>query len=261
VIIEAALNGALRHVAPAPIPPPAVITRRMIVVAAGLLVPLALWLAYSRSLPTSAPTMATATPAPTTAGVAAAATAATADPAGDAYRIEAAFYRDQNGTPVRLGPGARVARGDRLSLQVMSSVPTYVYVVNEDDHGESFLLFPLPGLQAANPLPEGTRHEIPGDVNGARMFWEVSSAGGREHFLIFASPEPLSPAFQRVFDGLPRPSAERPVLAQRLTGDLVGALRGVGGLTTAPAQAAGPGLRAAFGSPLPSGEETARGVC
>ena len=62
----------------------------------------------------------------------------------------------------RRAPGSR--RGDRLSLQVTSSVPTYVYVVNEDDHGESFLLFPLPGLHAVNPLPADSRHEIPGRV-------------------------------------------------------------------------------------------------
>ncbi len=112
----------------------------------------------------------------------------------------------------------------------------------------------------ANPLPAGTRHEIPGIVNGRRVNWRVSSAGGREHFLIFASPQPLSPAFQRVFDALPRPSADAPVLAQPLSTDMVGVLRGVGGLAMAPGPATGPGLRAEFGSPLPNGEETARGV-
>ena len=141
-----------------------------------------------------------------------------------------------------------------------SSVPTYVYVVNEDDHGASFLLFPLPGLETANPLPVGTPNEMPGFVNGTRVFWEVSTAGGREHFLVFASPQPLSPAFQRVFDALPRPSANAPTLAQPLSSDLVSVLRGVGGLTTTPAPVAGPGLRAEFGSALPGGEETVRGV-
>lgn len=255
--LEAALNGALRHVTPGPVPlppRPPLATRGMALAAAGLVVPLTLWLAYGR-LPTAAPA---STASPVTAPPAAA--EPSAPPASDVYRIEAAFYRDQNGTPIRLGPGARIAPGDQLSLQVMSSVPTYVYVVNEDDHGESFLLFPLPGLQTVNPLAAGTRHEIPGVAGGQRVQWQVSSAGGREHFLIFASPQPLSPAFQRVFDGLARPRADRPVLAQRMTRDLAGALRGVGGLATAPAQTAGPGLREEFGSPLPSGEETARGV-
>ena len=178
----------------------------------------------------------------------------------DSYRIEAAFYREQGGATVRLTPGSRVTPGDRLSLQVTSSVPTYVYIVNEDDRGASFLLFPLPGLESANPLTPGTRHEIPGAANGTRLFWEVSSAGGREHFLIFASPQPLSPAFQRVFDGLPRARAGAPVLAEPMSGEMASVLRGVGGLVKGPTVSAGPGLRAEFGSPLPTGEETARGV-
>jgi serine/threonine protein kinase len=272
--LEADLNLALRQdapkPAPAPMPTPApppppdpspLLSRPMAFAVIGVLAALAMWLGYSRmsspeapsasaSLPAVAPTVAVATaaPDPTTAT------------AADDYRIEAAFYREEGGGRVRLAPGARVARGDRLSLQVASSVPTYVYVVNEDDHGESYLLFPIPDLQTTNPLSAGERHEIPGTVDGTRVHWQVSSEGGREHFLIFASPQPLSPAFQRVFDSLPRPSASSPVLARPLNSDLVGVLRGVGGLAKAPTAAAGPGLRAEFGLPLPSGEEIARGV-
>lgn len=179
--------------------------------------------------------------------------------AGD-YRIEAAFYRHEGSTAVRLQPGARVAEGDELSLQIQSSVPVYAWVVNEDDQGESYLLFPLPDQQLANPLPAVTRHEIPGIVAGERVRWRVSSAGGREHFLVFVSPEPPSPAFQRVFSSLPRPSFGKPVLAQQLNGELVGELRGVGGLSKAPpAGAPGPQLSNQYGTPLPDAEETTRG--
>ncbi len=111
---------------------------------------------------------------------------------------------------MRLQPGARVAPGDRLSLQVVSSIPTYVFVVNEDDRGDAFLLFPLPGQALSNPLPAGQRHDIPGVLNGERLTWRVTSAGGREHFLIFASPDPPSPAFDRIFAMLPRPTADGP---------------------------------------------------
>lgn len=257
---EADLNRALRHDAPTPVPLSRVtVGRTPALVAAGLMALVAVGLGYRLWSAEMASNETGGRPVPEVVAAAAAVPDSTATP-GDAYRIEAAFYRHQDGGIVRLGQGGRVAPGDRLSLHVVSSVPTYLYVVNEDDHGKSFLLFPLPVLAAANPLPAGTRHEIPGLVNGARVSWEVSTAGGREHFLIFASPQPLSPAFQRVFDALPRASADRPVLAQRLTRDMVGALRGVGGLATAPAPLAGPGLRAEFGSPLPSGEETARGV-
>jgi hypothetical protein len=224
-----------------------------------VVVALGAWLAYDRGTAGDTP-VALATAASTASTGLPGTFAAAPAGAADSYRIEAAFYLERNHTRVRLEPGARVARGDSLSLQVTSSVPTYVYVVNEDDLGASFLLFPLPGFETANPLPAGQPHEIPGKVNGTRVFWTVSSAGGREHFLIFASPNPLSPVFQRVFDALPRPSADAGVPAQPLSSDLVSVLRGVGGLTTAPSPVAGPGLRAEFGSPLPGGEETARGV-
>ena len=265
--LEADLNLALRQEAPkpapAPMPRPAppppdpkpFLSRPVALSIAGVIAALAMWLGYSRMNTPEAPSAVASLPsaAPTAPGPTAATT-------GDDYRIEAAFYREEAGGRVRLAPGARVARDDRLSLQVASSVPTYLYVVNEDDHGESYLLFPIPDLQTTNPLSAGERHEIPGRVNGQRVHWQVSSEGGREHFLVFASPLPLSPAFQRVFDSLPKPSANAPVLARPLNSDLVGVLRGVGGLAKAPTAAPSPGLRAEFGSPLPSGEEVARGV-
>jgi len=180
--------------------------------------------------------------------------------AADDYRIEASFYRHEGGSDVRLQSGARVAEGDELSLRIQSSVPVHAWVVNEDDKGESYLLFPLPDQQLVNPLPAGTRHEIPGIVGGERVRWRVSSAGGREHFLVFVSPEPPSPAFQRVFSSLPRPSFGKPVLAQPLNGELVGVLRGVGGLSKAPPAAPhGPPLSNQYGTPLPDAGETTRG--
>ena len=139
-------------------------------------------------------------------------------------------------------------------------MPTYVYVVNEDDRGESFLLFPLPGLLTTNPLPAGSTHLLPGSSEEERIYWTVSRTGGREHFLVFASPQPLSPAFQGLLDALPRASAERAITPRRMSNAMVGALRGVGGLVKGPPAESQPGLRAEFGVPLPAGEETARGV-
>ena len=115
-----------------------------------------------------------------------------------------------------------------------------MFVVNEDDLGEAYLLFPLPGQGLSNPLPARQRHEIPGVVNGERVTWTVTSAGGREHFLIFASPESPSPVFDRIFATLPHPTADRP--AAPLSTDLAGALRGVGGLAKAPARLVGPAI-------------------
>ena len=60
--------------------------------------------------------------------------------------------------PGRQRPGGasearrQAGSGDALSLQVQTSVPMYFYVVNEDERGNSFLLFPLPGQALQNPF-------------------------------------------------------------------------------------------------------------
>ena len=135
-------------------------------IAAGLAALVALGAGYSRWMPATRerPSFAPAS----------AATAGTATIAGpDRRRRElphrsGVLSRTRAGAPCGSRPAPGWREGDRLSLQVISSVPTYVYVVNEDDRGESYLLFPLPGLRAMNPLTAGTRHEIPGTVNGER---------------------------------------------------------------------------------------------
>jgi len=87
----------------------------------------------------------------------------------------------------------------------------------------------------------------------------VTSAGGREHFLIFATPEPL-PAFDRMFASLPHPQLNAPVLASPLSPETLGGLlRGVGGLTKAPLQT-GSKLAEQFTTPLLQTAETASGV-
>ena len=109
-----------------------------------------------------------------------------------------------------LAPGDRVRPGDLLSFQVQVSVPTYVYVVNEDDEGASFLMFPLPGQSVVNPLSPGRRHRIPGISEGQQLSWQVSTAGRREHFLLFASRE-RSPEFETIVSTLPLPLLNKPV--------------------------------------------------
>ena len=187
-----------------------------------------------------------------------AAAATSAAPLAEPYRIEAAFYREVNGATTRLQAGARIAPGDRISLQVTTSIPTYVFVVNEDERGAGFLLFPLPGQAQSNPLRAGQRHDLPGIVDGERLAWRVSTAGGHEHFLIFASPEPPSADLDRVFASLPHPTVESPAVP--VTADLGLALRGVGGLAKAPVQPSSAGLNREFTVPLPTGEETVQGV-
>ncbi len=173
------------------------------------------------------------------------------------YRIEAGLYVGREGAEVRLQPDMRLAPGDTLSLQLQTSAPVHVYVVNEDERGESYLLFPLPSQAQMNPLPAGQRHRLPGRVNGNEITWQVTSAGGREHFLIFASPDRWT-AFEQLFASLPPPTLDQP--AQRMTREAMGLLRGVGGLASASAQVGRLHLVPEFGTPLAANEETARGA-
>jgi hypothetical protein len=202
------------------------------------------WLATRGGFTPPAPVPAAASPVAPAAGAA-------------TYTIDAGLYRISETAEAKLRPGDRVAPGDQLALQIQVSKPTYVYVVNEDDRGESYLLFPLPGQTVANPIPAGQSVRLPA-IGGETLYWKVTSAGGREHFLIFATPEPL-PTFDRLFASLPRPQLNAPVLASPLSADAVGVLRGVGGLTASPRAGAGK-LAEQFTTPLPTTTESANGV-
>ena len=254
--LESALARALRHEEAKPAPGPWMDPWPLAMAAAVAVA--VLGLAYRALTPgdgTTSSTTAAAIVAPPSAATGANSVTA------DAYQVEAAFYRYESGREVRLTSGARVAPGDDLSLRIQSSVPVYAYVVNEDERGNSFLLFPLPNQSVTNPLLPGVRHQIPGQSNGGVVRWEVNTAGGREHFLVFVTPNPPTPAFERMFAGMRPPSLGAPILANPLSSDLVGALRGVGGLTkAAPTEAGSPRLSGEFAEPLPDAGETAKGV-
>jgi serine/threonine-protein kinase len=177
--------------------------------------------------------------------------------AGPVYQIETALYRTTNGPAVRLRAGARVEPGAELYAEVRTSAPTYVYVVNEDEKGESNVLFPLRGQSGMNPLPAGKTNRLPGVIGN----WVVDKAGGREHFLIFASPDRLE-AFEQAFATLPHAEPGKPVQPIRVSKEAVGQLRSVGGVTqistTAPPVAGT--FTQLFPTPLGDAEETARGL-
>jgi tRNA A-37 threonylcarbamoyl transferase component Bud32 len=181
--------------------------------------------------------------------------------AGPSYTIETALYRELEGQDVRLRPGARLEPGARLFAEVRASVPTYVYIVNEDDHGDAYLLFPLPGQGQKNPLPAGTGNRLPGVQDNKEVRWQVDKAGGREHFFIFASPQRVT-VFEQMFASLPHPEAGRPIQSAPLSRASVGMLRSVGGLTPAiePDRPSSGPLTQQFSTPLGDSEETARGM-
>ena len=176
------------------------------------------------------------------------------------YQIDTSFYKRGDGGDTRLRAGDRIAPGDALFMKLQVSTPTYIYIVNEDDQGGgSLLLFPLPGQAVANPIAAETTVRVPGTRN-EEISWQVSNVGGREHFLVFASPERVT-AFEDLFATLPRPVFGKPVSrAERIPTGTISKLRSVGGLTTAPAVTTSANLANVFKTPLGDGPETANGL-
>jgi serine/threonine-protein kinase len=174
------------------------------------------------------------------------------------YRIEPAFFRRNGGADARLRAGDRLAPGDELFMRLHVSAPTFVYVLNEDDQGEKVFLFPLPGRAVENPVAGGTPIRVPGTA-AEEYNWQVSNAGGREHFLIFASPVRMSD-LETLFAALPRPAIGTPVLSAPIPRQAIGQLRSVGGLTVSPNAETGVRWSSLVTQPLANGEETADGV-
>ncbi|HKH71896.1 MAG TPA: serine/threonine-protein kinase [Vicinamibacterales bacterium] len=193
-----------------------------------------------------------------TTNAAVATTAAVPAPVAS-YRIKAVLNRDRDGVEVPLVQGTRLALSERVSMTVDVSTPAYIYVVNEDERGNSYLLFPLPGREPVNPLAAG-RHRLPGMLADEKLYWQVTTAGGREHFVVIASPS-RSAMFERMFATLPSPVLNQLVSYPKLSTDALGVLRSVGGLAVAPAHSREQ-LRTTpeFAIPLTGTEETVQGV-
>jgi hypothetical protein len=92
--------------------------------------------------------------------------------------------------------------GDRIFLDLRGTRRTFVYVFNEDSRGEIVRLFPLEGVEPANPLKGGRVHELPGHVNGVPQRWTVSSASGKEAILVVASSKALA-GLEEAIEALP----------------------------------------------------------
>ena len=125
--------------------------------------------------------------------------------------------------------GERVEPGDTLGLRLSLSKPAYVYIANQDEEGDGFLLYPLRADVSA-PLAADREHLLPMEETG--RLWQVTSQGTREHFLIFVSRTILK-EFDQLLRELPRAEAGRPIVAgpRRLPRGLI--TRSVGGLAPA----------------------------
>jgi len=176
-----------------------------------------------------------APPIDSTPATAEATTTEAAVPAAGSYSVEASLFRVmQDGRRERLGSGSRLAVGDKLTLELEASRALHVYVINEDESGHAYALFPLPNLDLKNPLPAGPRHALPGTRDGKSFSWEVTTSGGREHLLIVASPERLV-EFEAEMGALPRPRPDQ--VAMAVPEEALVHLRGLGGLSEVPTTA------------------------
>lgn len=143
-----------------------------------------------------------------------------------------------DGRRERLEPGARLALGDRLALEFKGTKDLHLYVIDEDDHGRAYALFPLPGLEIRNPLAAGRTHVLPGVQQGQDTFWKVDSTGGREHLLVLASLERLV-EFEAEMSRLPRPAEGSSAMS--VPAKAIVRLRGIGGLARSSPPSAAPG--------------------
>ena len=110
------------------------------------------------------------------------AAAAAADPS---YTVQARMFRTRNKVETPLQADTQLLVGDKVSMSIVASKEVYVYVLNTDDAGKSFRLFPLPDHRPDNPLAPSKEHRLPGDRG---VEWKVDSPGGREHFVIMVNP-------------------------------------------------------------------------
>ena len=145
-----------------------------------------------------------------------------------ALSVQATMLRTTHGSHEPLRDGELIALGDQLALELESTEPVYAYVLNEDDQGHLYALFPVAGVDLANPLAGG-RHRLPGSKTGKNLDWQVTSVGGRERFLIVASRRPLAELEHQIAAVVPAKAGE-PVRYPELDPAALGSLRGLGGL-------------------------------
>jgi hypothetical protein len=148
--------------------------------------------------------------------------------------VYAALFRSTETGRQPLANGGRIEPGDPLFLELESPEQVHVYVLDEDRTGSVFVLFPLAGTDLANPLPPGLRHRLPGRRGGTALGWQVTSAGGRETFLLLASRAPPT-GIDSTLASSRHAEEGRPVIYAELTLAVLRTLRGVGGVTVDPA--------------------------
>jgi hypothetical protein len=127
---------------------------------------------------------------------------------------------------IPLTSGATIRTGDLLSLLVKGSDSMYVYVLNADAAGEVNGLFPIPGLVLANPLRGRMEHRLPGYLGKKLVYWNVTSAEGKESIIAIASRRPIG-YLEAAIAEFPKASPDKPIRFGRVDPLLLRDIRGV----------------------------------
>lgn len=146
---------------------------------------------------------------------------------------EVKLMRRTGDREVSLVSGARVAPGDKLSLLIRNSDSMYVYVLNEDAAGEVNGLYPIPGLLPSNPLQGKMQHRLPGDLGAELVYWNVTSAEGKETIVAIGSRQPLAELESAIAE-FPRATPGKPIRFGRVNPMALRNLRGMSAGSTLP---------------------------
>ena len=141
------------------------------------------------------------------------------------YTVKAVLLLSRNGVETPITDRTPLAPGDQLAMRIEASTDVHVYVLNADDTGKAFRLYPLPENGLTNPLSPSTPHRLP----DAAQNWVVTSEGGREHFMVMVSPT-RDDAADAVFSAIPAVTRKAP--RQPISRSDIGLLRSVGGLVS-----------------------------
>jgi hypothetical protein len=147
----------------------------------------------------------------------------------------ATLFSNATPRPRALAEGDPVKPGDELFLEIEAERPLNLYVINEDEKGSRYLLFPRPAWKLHNPIPGGTSSRVPGKLPGEAdpRNWAVTSQGGTEWICAVASETPIPELEELARSWV----AEEP---PEVAGEpLKAVLRGIGGITKARAPAGG----------------------
>ena len=143
------------------------------------------------------------------------------------YSVRAVLVREQNGVETPVTSRMTLKGGDHLGMIVEASRSVYVYVLNADDAGKSYRLFPLPEHRLDNPLAPSQTHRLP----SANDNWTVTSEGGQEHFVVMVSPT-KDDAIDAIVRGIPGVANARTPERVAIPTRSIGVLRSVGGLSS-----------------------------